>query len=120
LLIGRAACAATAEYLIAVDASLDALTVEARFAAPVRDIAARSQSAKEYLGDARNCANNTPIAARGRRLVIPDAGLRCLSYSVDLRRAAASQRGSRRLDPATVCGFGTAGNGCPTNRLFRE
>ena len=87
------AAAATHVYTVRVDAALSRMQVTARFGAPVRRIAARSRSAGQFLLDARDCDNGQQIRTRGRRMTMPDAGVHCLRYTVDLLVAAqADQR----------------------------
>jgi len=68
------------------------MTVEARFDQPVKSIYARSQDAGRFLRDASDCETDKPLVARARRLSLPDAGIQCLRYSVDLRQAAQAER----------------------------
>jgi len=53
----------------------------------VKDISARSRSAGEFLISARDCDRDSalPVAPR---LVIPRDGIRCLTYRVDMEKAA--------------------------------
>jgi hypothetical protein len=84
-------------YTVTVDYALSTLWVEARFRNPVSTVAARSRSAGRYLLDVRSCDDSTGIRKRGRRLQLPDAGIRCLNYTVDLDRAASEYRNNRSL-----------------------
>lgn len=68
------------------------MTVEARFDRPVKSVYARSQDAGQYLRNASDCETGKPLAARTRRLSLPDAGIQCLRYSVDLQQAALAER----------------------------
>ncbi|MDH3531884.1 MAG: hypothetical protein OEO82_03085 [Gammaproteobacteria bacterium] len=88
---------ATHDYTIAVDAGLERLLVEARLAMPSREIAARSRHAERFIRDVRDCDTGAQLGTRGRRLVVPDAGIRCLSYAFDLRSAARTERLNRHL-----------------------
>lgn len=83
------------EYLVRVDARLATLQVEARFDSPVFTISARARDAGQYLRAASDC--NSTLEHRSRRLLIPESGIRCLQYSVDLRAAAAAERRNRTL-----------------------
>ena len=89
-------------YEVSVDATLTSLDVRAAFSEPVTDIAARSHSAARFLRDARECGNSKAMTNRGRRLVTPSAGIRCLRYSVDLARAAGSEQRNALLHPSNV------------------
>ncbi|MGI9272532.1 MAG: hypothetical protein ACR2QT_12210 [Woeseiaceae bacterium] len=75
------------QYTISVDDNLQKMTVEARFDRPIDYISARSRYAPRYLGGALDCDTNKRLTTRGRRLEIPAAGLRCLSYDVSLASA---------------------------------
>ncbi len=90
------------EYRVAVDPSLERMTVEARFDGAVDTVAARSRRAGRYLLDFRNCDTNSQIRLRNHRLIVPADGIRCMSYTVDLRAAAGEQRQNRGLDPANL------------------
>jgi len=85
------ATAATHEYVVTVAEDLGQIQVVARFGAAVTDVSARSRSAGEFLISAHDCNrdNTLPIAPR---LVIPNSGLRCLAYRVDLEKAASLDR----------------------------
>lgn len=89
-------------YEIAVTDDFSSMTVEARYDRPIDRIFARAQDAGNYLRDARNCDNDTRIAARSRWLELPDRGIRCLRYSIDLRGAAAAERLNSILDDGNV------------------
>ena len=84
-------------YKVSFDDSLSRLWVEARFTDPVSRIAARSRSAGRYLLDARSCDEESALRVRSRRLLLPDDGIRCLDYTVDLARAASQYRNHRYL-----------------------
>jgi len=88
---------ATHYYTVTVDYSLSTLWVEARFKNPVSTVTARSRNAGRYLLDVRGCDESTGIRKRGRRLQLPDEGIRCLKYTVDLDRAASEYRNNRSL-----------------------
>jgi len=78
-------------YTIAVDAALQRLQVEARFSLPVSNIAARSGIAGKFLLDPRDCDSGQPLATTGRRIATGGSGIRCLSYAIDLQRAAQAE-----------------------------
>lgn len=80
------------EYRISIDAKLTQMTVTARFSAPVMNVSARSNDAKRYLLEARDCDTGRELTARGRRLQLGAAGIRCLHYRVDLMAAAKIDR----------------------------
>lgn len=80
------------EYTISVDYALTRLWVEARFAAPVTSIAARSRDAGKFLIDVRDCDNDQDIRLRNRRMMLPGNGVRCINYTVDLAKAARQDR----------------------------
>lgn len=90
------------QYTVSVDAELKQLHVEARFAAAVNSVAARSPRASGYLQDFRNCEGDTQVRIRNRRLLVPYGGIRCMSYTVDLRAAARDQRQNRALDSSNL------------------
>ncbi len=103
LLLGVAASGATThEYIVAVDAALSRLEVEARFGEPVRDIFARAGNAREFLDGARDCDSGLQLRVRGRRLMLPRSGIRCLSYTIDARRASESGLSGDFLHPANI------------------
>ncbi|MGB5353732.1 MAG: hypothetical protein WBN32_08995 [Woeseia sp.] len=84
-------------YTVSVDAALSVLHVEAQFSAAVNSVAARSPRASSYLQELHSCDGDTDVRIRNRRLLIPFGGIRCMSYSVDLRAAAKGQRQNRAL-----------------------
>ncbi len=89
-------------YTVTIDYALQRLSVEANFSHPVDSIAARSRSAGKYLLDVRGCGEDADIKLRNRRLMLPEHGLRCLNYTVDLERAAGEYRNSRNLAAQNV------------------
>lgn len=91
------AAQATHQYRVAVDAELETLTVEARFDGLVHSVAARSRRAGRYLQEFSNCDETPHIRMRNRRLIVPAEGIRCMTYSVDLRAVAANQRQNNAL-----------------------
>ncbi len=97
-----AAAAVQHDYTVTVDADLSRLTVEAEFSEPVRGLAARSRDARHFLRMPRDCERDQRLRHRGRRLITPDAGVRCLAYAVDLARTARVSRTGRLLDPSNI------------------
>jgi hypothetical protein len=87
-----AAAPVTHEYTVSVDRSLTRLNVAARFAHPVDKVSARSRDAAKFLLDAVDCENGGDITTRSRRLAVPEQGLACVDYTVDLQRAAGEHR----------------------------
>ena len=90
------------EYTITVDYALSRLWVEARFARPVTSVRARSGDAGRYLVDARGCQQDPEIHIRNRRMLIPQGGVTCINYTVDLERAARSDRNYRGMADGNV------------------
>lgn len=80
------------DYTVYLDKSLTTLRVEARFAGPVTTVRAGSSNASRYLQSATACDPSRSLRASGNRLRLPAAGIRCLSYRVDLAAAAADDR----------------------------
>ena len=89
-------------YTISIDASLSKMTVTAHFSTAVTVISARSEDAPQFLDAAYDCDTAEKLDTRGRRLMLPESGITCLSYRVDLRAAANSERLSQILDPANI------------------
>ena len=89
-------------YTVTVDYSLTWLWVEARFTHPVDSIAARSKNAAKYLLDVRGCDEDPEIRLRNRRMMLPADGIRCLNYTVDLKRVANEFRESRDLSSNNI------------------
>ena len=83
--------------MIEVDAALQTLHVEARFAQPVGRIRARAPDAGTYLTGASDCMDDVELVSRGRRIDVPAGGIRCLDYVVDLAAAAAAERRNATL-----------------------
>ncbi len=90
------------EYRIEVSDDLTEMRVQARFAEPVIRMAARDRNADDFLRRAENCTNGERLRTRGRRLNLPDAGVLCVDYVVDLEDAAAGDRRNRFLTAANV------------------
>lgn len=89
-------------YTITVDYTLSRLSVEARFAHPIKSVTARSRNAGRYLLDVRECGDDANIRMRNRRMMLPDNGIDCLNYTVDLERAAREYRYARALSPQNI------------------
>lgn len=90
------------EYRIEVSDDLAEMRVQARFAEPVMRMAARDRNAADFLSHAENCTTGSRLRTRGRRLNLPDAGVRCVDYVIDLDDAAAGDRRNRYLTDANV------------------
>lgn len=84
-------------YTIEVDRALSTLRVEARFEEAVEHVRARSRNAGEFLVTAQDCERDAAIAFRDRRFDLPEGGIACLEYVVDLRAAAAAERRNATL-----------------------
>ncbi|MDH4126387.1 MAG: hypothetical protein OEV69_12205 [Gammaproteobacteria bacterium] len=95
------ACAARAahEYSFALDEKLSTMAVVARFDRAIDYVSARSSDAGRYLRDAEDCDRDVPLESSGRRLELPAAGIRCLSYTVSMD-AAARDPGKIVISPA--------------------
>ena len=91
------ATSATHQYTVTIDDSMRTLSVEARFSRPVTTVTARSRSASRYLDDVRGCSEDPEIRMRNRRMMLPEGGVQCLSYTVDLQRIATEYRNNRNL-----------------------
>jgi hypothetical protein len=105
LLLGNGAALAASdahEYTISVDNSLSRLVVEARFSHPVDRVAARSRDAAKFLLEVRGCSDDQPVTLRNRRMVLPDGGINCMTYTVDLERAAKEHRYRELLAPENI------------------
>ena len=96
--------ATTYEYVVSVDPDLRKLQVAASFGKATDAISARSRDAGDYLENVRDCttADNQRIRIRNRRMLLPQDGITCLSYTVDLQRAAKNERRNTSL-AATNC-----------------
>jgi hypothetical protein len=105
LTIGSAAIAADApahNYTVTVDYSMSQLWVEARFSHPVDSVTARARDAAKYLVDVRGCDDTSNIKLRNQRMLLPDDGISCLNYTVDLARAAKDNRQNKTLTADNV------------------
>jgi hypothetical protein len=106
LLASSAASLAYAEaphqYRVSIDAGMNRMAVEARFASPVDAVAARSGDAGEFLIEVRDCDDAAPIRLRNQRMMLPAGGIRCMNYTVDLDEAARSVDHNRSLAPGNM------------------
>ena len=104
LCVGGGAFAATVthRYTVTVDYALSRLFIEARFAKPVQSVTARSREAGKFLLDVRSCGDDQQIKMRNRRMLLPERGISCLNYTVDLHRAARENRNSKLLLPGNI------------------
>jgi M61 glycyl aminopeptidase len=94
--------AETHQYTISVDYALNRLWIEARFATPVDSVLARSRDAGKFLIDVRGCDHDQNIRMRNRRMLLPEGGIRCLNYTVDLARAARHDKNYRGLSEHNI------------------
>ena len=94
--------AETHQYTISIDYSLSRLWVEARFASKLKSITARSNDAGKYLIDVRGCGQDPSIRMRNRRMMLPQEGIDCINYTVDLTKAARSNRDYRELSADNI------------------
>jgi hypothetical protein len=92
----------THSYTVSVDYSMSRLWVEARFSHPVDSVIARSRNAGEFLLDVRGCSDDQPIKMRNQRMMLPERGISCMNYTVDLERAAKAHRYARVLAPENI------------------
>lgn len=92
----------THHYTVHVDYSLSRLWVEARFSRPVDSVTARSRDAGKFLLDVRGCADDQQIRMRNRRMMLPEHGISCMNYTVDLERAAQEHRYEKMLAPENI------------------
>ena len=104
LLLGMAVSAepVTHSYTVSVDYSMSRLWVEARFSHPVDSVIARSRDAGDFLLDVRGCNDDQPIIMRNQRMMLPEYGISCMNYTVDLERAAKAHRYAEILAPQNV------------------
>lgn len=75
-------------YEVSVADDLSRMKVVARFATAVHKIEAISRDAGSVLLDARECETNNVILIRNRRMRLPKSGIHCMTYNVDLAKAA--------------------------------
>lgn len=78
------------------------MTVEARFTTAITEISARSQFARHFLKNARDCSTGKRIRTHTWRMVLPSGGITCLNYDVDLRAAAQAGRLNRILESSNI------------------
>jgi hypothetical protein len=102
LILFSTAVFAAHHYDIVVADDFQTMTVEARFDRAIKSISARSQDAGQFLRDPVDCDTGNPLNSRSRRLSLPAAGIRCLSYTIDLKQAAKSERLSSILDDSNI------------------
>ena len=89
-------------YTIEVDAQLGRMHVVAKFDTAVSRVAARSDSAERFLIGAKDCDRDQEIDTRRWRMRLPSAGITCLSYTVDLNKAAQADQRNEILDDSNV------------------
>ena len=92
----------THEYTVSVNPSLTELDVRARFSTPIRTLTARGRDAADYLIAVSDCERSRSLKLRNRRMLLPDIGLSCLEYTVDLERAAQDERRNLSLSDENV------------------
>jgi hypothetical protein len=104
LFAGMAAAAepATHRYTVTVDYLMSRLWVEARFNYPVNSVLARSRDAGKFLLDVRECSDDQQIRLRNRRMMLPEHGITCMNYTVDLEQAATAHRFGKMLAPENI------------------
>lgn len=101
---GRAASAEAVQhnYTVTVDYLMSRLWVEARFTNPVDSVIAKSRDAGKFLLDVRSCGDDQQIKMRNQRMMLPEHGISCMNYTVDLARAAKAHRFSKTLAPENI------------------
>ena len=92
----------THQYTVEVDAALSRMQVVARFSTAVTRVAARSDNAAKFLVAAEDCDRGGKIETSKRRMRLPQAGISCLSYTVDLDKAARADQRNRYLDDSNI------------------
>lgn len=92
----------THDYTVSVDYAMSRLWVEARFSHPVASIIARSRDAGKFLLDVRGCGEEQQIRMRNQRMMLPEHGIECMNYTVDLERAADAHRFGNVLAPKNI------------------
>jgi predicted metalloprotease with PDZ domain len=93
---------ATHKYTVSVDYLMSRLWVEARFSRPVNSVIARSRDAGKYLLDVRSCGDDQQIMLRNQRMMLPEHGISCMNYTVNLEQAAKAHRYGNMLAPENV------------------
>ena len=101
-LLQSATAAEIHDYTVTVDYALSRLFVEARFDSLVHTVTARSRNAGKYLVDVRSCNDSRRIKMRNRRMMLPEEGVDCLNYTVDLARAANEYRSNSVLAAGNI------------------
>ena len=92
----------THQYTVSVDYSMSRLWVEARFSHPIDSVIARSHDAGKFLLDVRGCSGAQQIRMRNQRMMLPEHGISCMNYTVDLERAAKEHRYGGMLAPENI------------------
>jgi predicted metalloprotease with PDZ domain len=92
----------THRYTVSVDYAMSRLWVEARFSHPVSSVIARSRDAGKYLLDVRGCSDDQQIRLRNQRMMLPEHGISCMNYTVDLGLAANAHRFGKLLAPENI------------------
>ena len=100
--VAMAANALTHEYVITVDANMSNMQVEAAFGARVQAVTARSSDARKFIRDVRNCDNESRIRLHGEHMRLPEEGLSCLRYSVNLEKVVAAERRNASLSDQNI------------------
>lgn len=102
LILFSTAAFAAHTYEISIADDYQTMAVEARFDRSINSIFARSEDAGQFLREPMDCDTDKPLSYRSSRLSLPPAGIRCLSYTVDLRKAAQSERLSGILHASNI------------------
>ena len=89
-------------YTVSIDYAMSRLWVEARFGQAVNSVTARSHDAGKYLLDVRSCDDDHRIRMRNQRMMLPQHGISCMNYTVDLERAAQEHRYDEMLAPENI------------------
>jgi len=90
------------QYTFSLDYALSRLTVEARFASTLDSVRAQSRDAGRFLLDVQDCDKDQRIRMRNRRMLLPEGGIRCLNYTVDLAKAARHNKNYRSLSSGNI------------------
>ena len=89
-------------YTVSIDYAMSRLWVEARFGQAVNSVTARSHDAGKYLLDVRSCDDDQQIRLRNQRMMLPQHGISCMNYTVDLELAAQEHRNNEMLSPENI------------------
>ncbi len=89
-------------YTVSIDYAMSRLWVEARFGQAVNSVTARSNDAGKYLLGVRSCDDDHQIRMRNQRMLLPQHGISCMNYTVDLERAAQEHRYNEMLSPENI------------------